>query len=183
MFTLTQECREYYNKNKDNFTHIVSIVCPDDDITPLHDNHLVVKFWDVDKTLENKFHKYDVVDVDTVLEPIFKAKKWYFESLAENKPMFLLVHCDAGISRSAAVSLGILWDISAFVFGTISAQSEDTPGCLRAYIDYRKEWCSNRVDDNCYWLRRFIDGRFKPGVKPNQAVLNHYRKMIPFFPW
>ena len=98
MFCLTQADREYYYKNKENFTHIVSIVCPDDDITPLHEKHIVVKFWDVDHAMTNKFRHYNVVDSETVLNPLWYVKNWYCLSAQDNEQMNLLVHCDAGIS-------------------------------------------------------------------------------------
>lgn len=183
MFTLVQSGREYYYKNKDLFTHIISIVCPDDDITPLHDKHIVVKFWDIDHEMTNKFRHYDVVSLDTVLKPVFKAEAWYFDCLTGDKPMRLLVHCDAGVSRSSSVSLGILWLISSFVFSKMGPQEKDTLGCVKAHVEYRKEWCKNRVEEDCVGLRRFIDGRLNPGIIPNQAVLKHYRESLPYFPW
>ena len=63
---LTQTNRQTANMLTKNFTTmgdfdvIVSIVCPDDDsIKPINENHLVVKMWDIDEPLENKFRKYE----------------------------------------------------------------------------------------------------------------------------
>ena len=43
-----------------DFDVIISIVCPDDDsIKSINENHLVVKMWDIDEPLENKFRKYE----------------------------------------------------------------------------------------------------------------------------
>ncbi len=180
-FTLHQTGRDWYNEHKDSVTHIISIVCPDDKvIEPIHDNHVVVRFWDIDKKLENKFRKYDVVDAMTAMDPVLIALKWYLHACQDDSRMDLLVHCDAGISRSAAVSVGILWHLSHLLF-------REDPGAedilLTPWIEARKRWCMDQVSEDCVGLRRFIEGRFKPGVMPNQAVLRHYRETLPYFPW
>lgn len=32
-------------------------------------------------------------------------------------------------------------------------------------------------------LIRYIEGRFNPGVKPNQAILKNFKDIINGFPW
>ena len=66
MMKLTQTNRQTANMLTKNFTSmgdfdvIISIVCPDDDsIKSINENHLVVKMWDIDEPLENKFRKYE----------------------------------------------------------------------------------------------------------------------------
>lgn len=180
MFTLVQSGREYYYKNKELFTHIISIVCPDDDLTPLHDNHMVVKFWDVDHEMVNKFRRYTVVDSVTVMDPILRAGKWYLHANEKDEPIRLLVHCDMGMSRSSAVALGVLWHISNYLFRGDPGAEEIL---LKSWIQARKDWCYNHIDDQCTGLKRYVDGRMNPGVRPNQAVLKHYRDCIAYFPW
>lgn len=180
---VTQGSRDYFNANHANYTHIISIVAPDDtELKPLHDHHAVYRFWDVDKKLENKFRCYNPPCIKDAIDPVFQADKWWLESIKLHKPFVLLIHCDAGVSRSAAVTLGVLWRLSSHVF----AEDIPTP-LLREYIDSRKVWCSSVLDDGFSTpMRRFIDGRFNPGVKPNQAILRIYRMtrdILPYFPW
>lgn len=176
---ITQSDRNFYYKNKEKYTHIISIVCPDDDITPLHNNHLVIKMWDIDKPMENKFRKYEPPNKDVCLKPIeWIVSKWY-ETLKKNEYFSLLIHCDAGISRSSAIALGVLWRMSKAVFN----DNPDTD-VFRIYLDARKTWCASVVDwDNSNALKRYIDGRFNPGVRPNQAILDIYKKHLNMFPW
>ena len=47
----------------------------------------------------------------------------------------------------------------------------------------RKEWCANQVSEDSVALKRFIEGRYNPGVKPNTAILKHLRTLISDFPW
>ena len=73
----------------------------------------------------------------------------------------------------------MLWNISSNIF-----QQDPYELYLRAIIDARKDWCSDKVDDiNSTGLCRYIQGRLNPGVKPNQAILRFYRKYFNDFPW
>ena len=55
---------------------------------------------------------------------------------------------------------------------------------FRIYLEARKTWCASVVDwDNSNALKRYIDGRFNPGVRPNQAILDIYKKHLNMFPW
>ena len=179
LISVTQSGRDFYYKNKERYTHIISIVCPDDDITPLHSNHLVIKMWDIDKPMENKFRRYEPPTKEVCLEPIkWVIFKWK-DSIKNKENFNLLVHCDAGISRSSAITLGILWSISNDLF-----KDKPDKDLLRVYLDARKYWCYSILDeDNSYQLRRYIDGRFNPGVRPNQAILSIYKDNMKMFPW
>lgn len=176
---VVQSSREFYSKYKDHFTHIISIACPgDDSIEPIHERHLVLKFWDIDKTLKNKFRKYEVVDEETIRETIELAREWYLETIENDEPFQLLIHCDAGVSRSPALTLGVIWGISELIF--------DDPQdalLLREWLEARKEWCIARIGEDCVSLRRFMAGRYNPGVIPNQAVLGYLRNGLMYFPW
>ena len=179
---LTQSGRDFYNATKDNYSHIISLVCPDetDLVNPLHSNHLILKMWDIDKELTNKFRRYDPPSDSDCKEAIIWSLYKFEESLKKHQPFNLLVHCDAGVSRSSAVSLGVLWMLSYQIFGV--KETDDT--FFREWLEARKHWCAEQVDDvNSVGLFRFIEGRFNPGVKPNQAVLKYYRGYFRDFPW
>lgn len=178
---ITQSDRNFYNEHKDEYTHILSIVCPDEKELTKHtgNNHLLLKMWDVDKVLENKFRKYNPPgDGECILAVQWAERKWN-DCLRNKSPFILLVHCDAGISRSSAITLGILWKISSNIF-----ICEPQELHLKEVIEARKQWCKSLLDwDNSTALCRYIDGRFNPGVKPNQAILKFYRKYFVDFPW
>lgn len=163
------------------FTHIISICCPDDDsIKPINENHLIVKMWDVDKVLENQFRKYEPpTDVDCI-EPLVQVSMWIHKN--KNMNLNILIHCDAGISRSTAITLGILWNVSGFIFAKTAEEVED---CFIAdYIRARKEFCSSLLVEENNLLKWYIEGKnLMRGVKPNQAILRHYRKALNYFPW
>lgn len=73
----------------------------------------------------------------------------------------------------------MLWNISSHIF-----KQDPSDLYLRAIIDARKDWRYDKVDDiNSTGLRRYIQGRFNPGVIPNQAILGFYRKYFNDFPW
>lgn len=178
---LTQSGRDFYNATKDNYSHIISIVCPDEkELTKhAHDNHLILKMWDVDRVLVNQFRKYEPPGEGECILAIQWAERRWENCLREHKPFNLLIHCDAGVSRSSAISLGVLWNISSHIF-----KQDPSDLYLRAIIDARKDWCYDKVDDiNSTGLRRYIQGRFNPGVRPNQAILRFYRKYFNDFPW
>ena len=117
---LTQTNRQTANMLTKNFTtmgdftHIISICCPDDNsIKPINENHLVIKMWDVDEVLENQFRKYEppcLIDCHYIINRI---NEWVMK---DGWNINILIHCDAGISRSAAIALGIVWDLSLFFF-------------------------------------------------------------------
>lgn len=184
MIMVTQGSRDYYNAYKDSYTHIISIAAPDDEeLKPTHEHHVVYKFWDVDHKLENKFRCYEPPTLNEVIEPVLLAEKWWIESLVESNKVFnLLIHCDAGVSRSPAVTLGVLWRLSSHIFTHDPAKA-----MLHEYMDARKAWCRDSLDNEfSVPMRRFIDGRYNPGVIPNQAILRHYREsavVLPLFPW
>lgn len=177
---LTQASRDYYNTYKDHYTHIVSLVCPDEKtlITPLHNNHIIVKMWDIDKQIKNKFREYEPPEYKTIVNILnWAVDKWYMAH--ERRDDFrILVHCDAGVSRSAAVALGILWRFSSMLF---------TPHVhewvLHDYLDARMTWCASVVHDDSTMLKRYIEGRLNPGVLPNKAILHILRVELPYFPW
>lgn len=189
---ITQTSRDWFNKltnngtTMGNFTHIISICCPDDDtIKPINENHLIVKMWDVDKVLENQFRKYEppsLVDCNYIL---CKVTEWVVE---HGWDLNILIHCDAGISRSAAISLGVLWDLSSFFFSeNIFDNDENTVlTVLKEYIKIRKDYCVSLVDteNGSNFLKYYVEGKnLMRGVKPNQAILRHYRKTLKYFPW
>lgn len=179
---LTQAGRDFYNAARDNYTHIISLVCPDEKelVKPLHKNHLVLQMWDVDKVLENKFRRYEPPSSNSCSEALIWSVARFEESLKKNKPFNLLIHCDAGVSRSSAISLGVLWMISYQIFGV--KETDDI--YFKEWLEARKHWCAEQVDDvNSVGLFRFIEGRFNPGVRPNQAILKCYRKYFRDFPW
>jgi len=178
---ITQSDRKFYNEFKDRYTHIISIVCPDEKeiVKPIHNKHLIVKMWDVDKVLQNKFRKYEPPTKDDVLGCLCFAYNRFMIANKFNDDFRLLVHCDAGISRSTAITLGILWDISQDIFKD-SVKEE----FLRLYLDARKQWCKSLLDWNVsIGLSRYIDDRYNPSVKPNQAILKVLREQLTYFPW
>ena len=68
MILVTQGSRDYYNAYKDRYTHIISIAAPDDkELKPTHEQHVVYKFWDVDRKLENKFRCYEPPTLNEVI--------------------------------------------------------------------------------------------------------------------
>lgn len=178
---ITQSDRNFYNKHKDEYTHILSLVCPDEKelLKPIHEHHYIVKMWDIDKPLKNKFREYEPPTKDIVLNPVYDLSFEWREHLLLNKDFRLLIHCDAGISRSPAITLGLLWDMSYYIFN-----KEPLDAVYRTYIEARKQWCKSLLDwDNSTSLCRYIDGRFNPGVKPNQAILQILREQLTYFPW
>ena len=178
---ITQSDRNFYLLNKDNYTHIISIVCPDEKeiVKPLHKNHIIATMWDVDKVLENKFRRYEPPTEQDIGPAMFFAINSYRQCTTDNKDFRLLVHCDAGVSRSPAITLGILWDISAYIFHPFPKDF-----VMKQYIEARKQWCRSLLDwNNSTSLSNFIDGRYNPGVKPNQAIINIFRKELQYFPW
>ena len=178
---ITQSDRNFYNEHKDEYTHILSIVCPDEKELqyPNDRNHYITVMWDVDRVLENKFRRYDPPDTFTVMRTIrWIFDRWYC-SAQDNRDFRLLVHCDAGISRSSALTLGILWYFSESIFHT-----NPYDVFLKPYIEARKQWCKSLLDwNNSTPLCRYIDGRYNHGVKPNQAILKIFRQNLTYFPW
>lgn len=185
---LTQTDRQTANRLTKNFTTmgdfdiIVSIVCPDDDsIKPINENHLVVKMWDIDKPLENKFRKYEPPSYEDCSKVIELVSRFVYTNAICS--INVLVHCDAGISRSPAVALGILWNHSAPIFpGNTILPDHWT----REYFRVRKEYCASLVDTNngSHFLKWFVEGKnLMRGVKPNQAILRNFRNMWADFPW
>lgn len=177
---ITQSNREFYNTYKDNYNHIISIICPTDDLKPLHDNHKIFKMWDIDKVLKNNFREYNPPGLKDCMSILSVATNWYFDEQVKKENYNLLIHCDAGVSRSSALALGILWNITAYFYQDIN----QVPNILiKKYIDLRKESCINILSDNSTQLKRYIIGRYNPSVKPNQAILNHFRNALSGFPW
>lgn len=179
---LTQSGRDFYNAAKDNYTHIISIVCPDEKelVTPIHKHHLILKMWDTNCQLQTKYRTYNPPSITDCLTALNFAKWEWYDSLEKNKPFNLLIHCDAGVSRSSAIALGVLWECSKCLF------SEPTQTLIKPWLEARKQWCSEQVDDvNSVGLKRFIDGRYNPGIKPNTVILRIYRDYFKtnYFPW
>lgn len=184
---LTQTNRQTADMLTKNFTTmgdfdvIVSIVCPDDDsIKPINENHLVVKMWDIDKPLENKFRKYEPPSLVECHYILNKITEWVMK---DGWNINILVHCDAGISRSSAVALGILWEYSSNIFDSITIREGYW---VREYFRVRKEYCASLVDTNngSHFLKWFVEGKnLMRGVKPNQAILRNFRNMWAGFPW
>ena len=179
---IVQSDRNFYNEFKDRYTHIISIVCPDEKeiVKPIHNKHLIVKMWDVDKVLKNKFRKYEPPTKDDIWGCLCFAYNRFMIANKFNEDFRLLVHCDAGVSRSTAITLGILWMLSEDIFKTKDVQD----AYLKLYLDARKQWCKSLLDWNAsVGLCRYIDGRFNPGVVPNQAIMNVLREQLNYFPW
>jgi len=185
---LTQTDRQTANMLTKNFTTmgnfdlIISIVCPDDDsIKPINKNHLVVKMWDIDKPLENKFRKYEPPSYEDCSNILDKVTDCIYDKGTTN--INILVHCDAGISRSPAISLGILWNFSSNIFDF----ENRVPSLFEnEYYKVRKEYCASLVDmdNSSHFLKWFIeDKNLVRGVKPNQAILRNFRSMLVDFPW
>lgn len=185
---LTQTDRQTAKMLTKNFTTmsdydlIISIVCPDDDsIKPISGNHLVVKMWDVDKPLENKFKKYEPPYCEDCSKVVNFVDRFIYKN--RKADISILVHCDAGISRSSAISLGILWNYSRYIF----ASYDSTPDYfIREYIGARKEFCASLVDEDngSHFLRWFVEGKnLMRGVKPNQAILLNFSNLWADFPW
>ena len=166
-------------ESKDSYTHVLSVVCPDDGMVG-DDNHLVIKMWDVDRVLENKFRKYLPPSLSDCLRAVNWVEYKYTDCLANKKDFRLLVHCDAGVSRSPAIALGCVWTLSGLYF----KYADNIPNYLiKEYVYARKQWCAEFVAEDSRPLRRFIDGRINSGVQPNQAVLEHFRNYLNAFPW
>lgn len=178
---VTQSDRNFYNEHKDEYTHIISIVCPDEKelVKSPNENHFVVKMWDVDEPLKNKFREYKPPCWIEVMSTICTPDVW-LRNININKEDFrLLIHCDAGVSRSPAITLGVLWELSKYIF---IKEPEDR--WLKTYIEARKQWCKSLLDwNNSVGLCRYIDGNLNPGVKPNQAILKIAREHCGYFPW
>ena len=185
---LTQTDRQTANRLTKNFTTmgdfdiIVSIVCPDDDsIKPINENHLVVKMWDIDKPLYNKFRKYEPPSYGDCSKVISFISEFMYTNTTCS--INVLVHCDAGISRSSAISLGILWRFS----GSLFDNENMVPSLFKSeYYRVRKEYCASLIDTNngSYFLKWFVEGKnLMRGVKPNQAILRNFRNLWSDFPW
>ena len=185
---LTQTNRQTANMLTKNFTTmgdfdlIVSIVCPDDDsIKPINENHLVVKMWDIDEPLENKFRKYEPPSYADCSKVIKFIDNYIYKN--RKADISILVHCDAGISRSSAIALGILWEYSWYIF---DSNARLPNYWIKDYFSARKEYCASLVDTNngSHFLKWFIEGKnLMRGVKPNKAILRNFRNMWVNFPW
>lgn len=186
---ITQSGRDFFDEQTNlgsemgPFSHIVSIVCPDDKtlVTPISDKHIILKMWDVDKVMEDQFRKYEPPDKLLCTKAVMKAHEWYEDANANNDFFNLLIHCDAGISRSSAITLGVLWNLSGLFFKSFENTHLENH---KDYLELRKLACKEMVNkDISFNLFRFIDGRFNPGVKPNQAIMKIYRNYFKDFPW
>ena len=179
---ITQSDRNHYNMYRDLYTHIISIVCPDEKelVTPIHENHIIMKMWDVDKLLKNKFRSYEPPNGAQCFNILTTVYNWYHNEVVNDEQCNLLIHCDAGINRSPAITLGVLWNLTAHYFLPIEDVLEAD---LRYYMGIRKGACIAFLNEENTELIRYIEGRFNPGVKPNQAILKHFRGIINGFPW
>lgn len=186
---VTQNDRNYFNtvtnngKNMGGFSYIVSIVCPDETvlISPIGPNHKIYQMWDIDRALVNNYRKYLPPTHKQVYTILKDAYSHYIDCINNHTECRILVHCDAGISRSSAVALGILWNI---VHSLFNSTRYINPKMVKLSINIQKDICSTIVDsENSIGLKRFIDGRFNPLVKPNRAILKHLKKILENFPW
>lgn len=185
---LTQTNRQTANMLTKNFTTmgdfdiIISIACPDDNsIKPINENHLVVKMWDIDEPLENKFRKYEPPSYEDCSKVIKFIDSYIYKN--RKADIRILVHCDAGISRSSAIALGILWLYSSNIFDSDTIREGHW---LREYFRVRKEYCASLIDTNSgsHFLKWYVEGKnLMRGVKPNQAILQNFRNMWTDFPW
>ena len=178
---ITQSNKDFYNEHKDEYTHILSIVCPDEKelVNPIHEHHYIAKMWDIDTPLKNKFREYNPPNYKDFENQYCCIIREWLKSCKQNSDFRLLVHCDAGISRSVAITLGLLWDMSRYIFN-----EDPFPATLKLYLEARKQWCKSLLDwNNSVELCRYIDGRYNPGVKPNQAILQIFRTEYMYFPW
>ena len=185
---LTQTNRQTANMLTKNFTSmgdfdiIISIARPDDNsIKPINENHLVVKMWDIDKPLENKFRKYEPPSYEDCSKVIKFIDSYIYKN--RKTDISILVHCDAGISRSSAIALGILWEYSWYIF---DSDARLPNYWTKDYFRVRKEYCASLVDTNngSHFLKWYVEGKnLMRGVKPNQAILRNFKNMWANFPW
>lgn len=185
---LTQTDRRTANMLTKNFTTmgefdvIISIVCPDDDsVKPINENHLVVKMWDIDESLENKFRKYEPPSYEDCSKVIKFIDSYIYKN--RKADISILVHCDAGISRSSAIALGILWEYSWYIF---DSDARLPNYWTKDYFRARKEYCASLVDTEygSHFLKWYVEGKnLMRGVKPNPAILQNFRNMWANFPW
>ena len=179
---VTQSDRDFFNEHKQDYPYIISICTPGDEIIPLHKKHLVSYFYDVDHEMVNKYRRYTPPKLRDAQKIVTKAFNWFIDEPDPYNNFKLLVHCDMGISRSSAAALGILWKISSQFF-----KRECYDNLMREYIEARKAWCAGVIDEsNSVALKRYIEGRYNPGVKPNTKMLEYYRDSFVtdyYFPW
>lgn len=188
---ITQSDRNYFDNVTNNgtimgnFTHIISIVCPDEKklIKPISMGHNIVKIWDIDKKLKNNFREYNPPSDAECMPILHTVQDSYIYSVFHHHHMNLLVHCDAGISRSPAIALGIVWMLTDVFFNSAYKCYGELYYSLSDYYEARKMVCASMISDDSTALKRYIEGRFNPGVKPNKAILECYRKAFGDFPW
>lgn len=184
MIQLTQTNRwrfdELAGQGLKDYNYVVSIVCPTDNMTQLGDWHNIYKMWDVPYDLKNKVREYRAPskeDCNRILTDFYG-----FLQKNKNTDMQVLVHCDAGVSRSPAVALGLLWYISSMFFTPDAIHSMDST-MFKWYINERKQFClrllSPAPENN--GIRGYVLG--KPSACPNPAMIRHYRSLLKYFPW
>ena len=161
------------------FSTIISLSCPgDDSIKIIGDGHINVKMWDIDHDKEEngKLYlaptEYDCIAILNHIDKSIQLNGW---------DTAVLIHCDAGISRSTAVTLGVLWHLSSKFF----TNTVDNI-ILEQYIRARKEFCASLLftEFGGIHLKWYAEGRnLLKFVKPNTAILTNYRKILKYFPW
>lgn len=123
---------DFKELNIDENTVLISITDPDrdlisEDILSKFKSHLSIQFWDIEKDLEiNKYKSIEIDEARTIKEYIMNHKNDNF-----------IVHCEAGMSRSAAVGLAIFYLIEhnedRYLFQT-------SPNPIKAHRRYHPNW-------------------------------------------
>lgn len=79
-------------------THVISLVDPSTHIDFKCDNHLILKFHDVESQVMDEWVLPSEQHVDAILE--------FTKNIPDNTK--LLVHCHQGLSRSTAAAIGVM---------------------------------------------------------------------------
>ncbi|MBW6072325.1 hypothetical protein [Pseudomonas aeruginosa] len=109
-------------------SYIISIRCPEQDVKFVREHKavLVLVFDDVEDYVDNRYQMFDYVHADKILT--------FIDKIPDGET--LIVHCEAGVSRSAAVAKflqGIGWEIKKdrFCNGKLDMANGRVYGMLR----------------------------------------------------